>query len=381
MTSLLGACLLSAAGSLPLHLLPLLVTALVAEQRAPIALAGWIGSAYMLGQLLVALILPLLRLATLRRRHAVAAVALPVVCLGVAAHGEFTVLLLCWLLTGAGCGALLYLGTTVAAQHKERIFALSLRLAITLFLAGIVIGGLQLVEALSSYFGLMTGLAVVFFAIAFIGLALYRSSIPSLEQQQRTAIPSRHSRWSGLIIIFLLFTGQLGFWAYAVQSSGDRGIGTDEAIWALAICKVFAAFALLPMAYRDQSTRSRNQLLWPGVVLALGILLMSTANTPAVFLLGVLSWEVGLNVLSVRIQAKAVEASPDHAGMWLTGAILLGAAAGPMLHGAAIGAGIGALFAAFSVASALIPAIWERSVFAATPIGHSGNGTRPKGNR
>lgn len=67
---LVGASLLSGLGSLPLHLLPLLIAVVVSEGLVPTSFAGWIGSAYMLGQLGVALALPMLGVSALSRSQA-----------------------------------------------------------------------------------------------------------------------------------------------------------------------------------------------------------------------------------------------------------------------------------------------------------------------
>src|SRR5262245_59010132 len=83
--ALVGASLLSAAGSLPLHLMPLIVVSLVADQRTSIAQAGWVASAVLLGQLLTSLALPTLAVRTVNRLP-VSGVAL-LLLLGLVASG------------------------------------------------------------------------------------------------------------------------------------------------------------------------------------------------------------------------------------------------------------------------------------------------------
>jgi len=58
--SLVGASVLSGAGSLPLHLAPLIVPVLVIDGRTSVADAGWVATAVLLGQFATALVLPLL---------------------------------------------------------------------------------------------------------------------------------------------------------------------------------------------------------------------------------------------------------------------------------------------------------------------------------
>src|SRR5690348_11153815 len=55
----LGASLLSATGSLPQHLGPLIIIAIVADGRIPVSEAGWILSVRAIGELLTSIALPL----------------------------------------------------------------------------------------------------------------------------------------------------------------------------------------------------------------------------------------------------------------------------------------------------------------------------------
>ncbi len=85
---------------------------------------------------------------------------------------------------------------------------------------------------------------------------------------------------------------------------------------------------------------------------------MITATSGSKDILQTLLWELGLNVLSARLQAAVVQDNPATAGPWLVGALFLGAAAGPLLHGLAIQAQVPMVFAVYASLSALIPAAW-----------------------
>jgi len=126
----------------------------------------------------------------------------------------------------------------------------------------------------------------------------------------------------------------------------------------IASSKIVSALILL---YNSKSTTPvsglRGLLGWGGAI-ATGILVMTYSSAVMPFFIGFLCWELALNVLSARLQGIVVAASPSHAGVWITGAILLGAATGPIVHGAAIGGGIGLAFISYSALSGLFPFLW-----------------------
>ncbi len=356
-----GASLLSAAASLPLHMMPLLVVALVAESRLPFAQAGLIASAYMIGQMVTTLGLPALKLVRLQQAHAVAAVGILLASVLVSASLSSQAMLACWFVIGAACGALQFLGATTAAAAANRQSAFALRLAVTLLVSGLSIVAVQLTGGFGGYAFLMVQLGIVFFAITGLGLVLYRAPslappvLPSAVGPVQPAV--RSNRLLGLIVIFLLFIGQPGFWAYAVQSVQQRGVVLEHLAYAIAFCKTAAGLVLLFSAMRPQD-QAKDGLFLPGVVVAVGVLGMATASDAAGFLLSLLLWELGLNVLSARLQAAVVQDNPATAGPWLVAAIFLGAAAGPLLHGLAIQAQVPLAFAIYACLSALIPVAW-----------------------
>lgn len=352
-----GASLLSAAASLPLHLMPLLVVALVAESRLPFAQAGLIASAYMIGQMVATLALPALKFARLKRSHAVAAVGILLASVLVSARLSSQAMLACWFIVGAACGALQFLGATTAAAAANRQSAFALRLAVTLIVSGLAIVAVQLTGGFGGYAFLMVQLGIVFLAITGIGLVLYRAPAAPAPATGPAKSVARPDRLLGLAVVFLLFVGQPGFWAYAVQSVQQRGIVLEHVAYAIAFCKTAAGLVLLVGAVRPQD-QAKDGLLLPGMVVALGVLGMATASDAASFMLSLLLWELGLNVLSARLQAAVVQDNPATAGPWLVGAIFLGAAAGPLLHGLAIQANVPLAFAAYACLSALIPVSW-----------------------
>jgi len=317
------------------------------------------GSAFMLGQLFAALSLPLLQVVTVRRMGIVVGVASLIVALGVSSEAGFRLLLFCWLLVGGCCGLLLYLGTTVSSQHADAAFAFTLRLSVSLLLAGLVAGSLGFIGSFASYSSVAMSLALLFVPIAILGLALYKPSQLGVGTKESVArFPSLRGA-TGLVMVYVMFAGQIGFWAYAIQGVGERGIRAMDAAMAVAACKILAAFILIPTAYYGKRHEIRSGLAVFGLILSAGILVITGAKTLLILASGLLCWEVGFNGLSARLQSRAIEVSSTETGLWLTGAALFGAATGPALQGLAIAANIPSVSLFFVLASALMPAVWE----------------------
>lgn len=133
-----------------------------------------------------------------------------------------------------------------------------------------------------------------------------------------------------------------------------------DAAWAVAGMKFIAGVALLSIANKGLNDQQRPRFLELGRLLGAGIVAVSYAQAPMMFFLGLLGVEIALNFLSARMQGKVAEVAPQFVGRWLTGTILLGAASGPILHGALLSAGGGTYFLGFGILSALIPELWMR---------------------
>jgi hypothetical protein len=353
MYPVLGASLLSAAASLPLHLMPFLVVSLVAQARLPLEQAGWIASAYMVGQLLSAVALPVLGVARLRLAPAAAAASLVAVGPWLSYHGSAPALLAAWFAVGTACGTLQFLGATTAAAARRKTAAFALRLCVILSASGMAIALLGSRADFGDYGTLAWQMGLILALLGASGLALYRP--PPAAAPRPHPLPGPQL-W-GLVALFLVFAGQPGFWAYAVQGAQHRGLEVGAVALAVAASKVMSALLLAAAVRRPSNARAG--LLGPGLVVGAGILLMSGATSLAPFLVGVLLWEMAVNLLSVRFQAAAVQHAGAACGPWLTAAIFLGAAAGPLLHGLAIQAQVQSLFIAFACMSALVPFAWS----------------------
>lgn len=73
--------------------------------------------------------------------------------------------------------------------------------------------------------------------------------------------------FAALTIVFLLFVGQSGLLAYAIQRATDRGILLHDAAWALAGMKIIAGLSLLSLAKKDLQNRRHPRFAELGVLL------------------------------------------------------------------------------------------------------------------
>jgi hypothetical protein len=358
---LIGASVISAAGSLPLQILPFLVLSLVSEGRVDIAYAGWVGSAYLIGMLSSGVLLPLLKVSRLTPWHALGAIGAIILSLALSI-GEnlfLPLLLALWFVVGFACGGLQFLGATTAAAAPNKPQAFALRLATVLIVASGVIVALALFGGQKSYSTFVYFLMGAFGLAACIGLSLYRTiPAPQPVGSGEAAAASTRRSWSGLAVVFAFFAGQPGFWAYAMQSASQRNLDLRDAAFVIAASKIISAFVLVYSSKNSSQASGLRGLVGLGCAVAAGIFVMTYSGAVAAFFVGFLLWELALNVLSARLQGIVVAASPGHAGVWITGAILLGAATGPIVHGAAIGGGVAPVFILYAALSGLFPFFW-----------------------
>jgi hypothetical protein len=350
LTSLVGVSIVSAVGSLPFHLLPVILVAAVADDRTSLAAAGWIATALVGGQLVAAFVLALLRVQQMERL-AIAAVGLAVV-VGLWCSGRGPdALLLGWFVVGLSCGALQYLGIVTAAGSARPQLALALRLGTVLTVAGVSVALLQWRNALASYGLLQAHLAAVVVVLLVVGGVLARSQV---VQYGKPEARRGGQDWPGLLVVLVLFVGQIGFLSYVVQ---EARTGIESATWVLGAVKVAAGGVLLVWALR-QAEDARG-LLGLGVALAACLVLASTVPGVVLLVVALLAFEISFNILSARLQARVVTTGALHARLWLTAAISLGAAVGPPVRGVFIAGGADAWFVALAAATALAPALWS----------------------
>jgi len=352
---LFGAGLLSAAGSVPFHLAPLVVATVVADGKVSVAQAGLVPFSLMVGQLTSALALPTAGVHRIPRAAAAAIAAAMLAGLGVSMAGDATTGLAGWLLVGICGGAFMYAGTMAASHHGDKVLAFSLRLSLVLMLSGAASGILLYLRAFDRYADLISNLCLVLLPILLAGVLLHQ---PTARRDGPSTLADRPV-WAGktvagLAVVFLFFVGQSGFMAYVVQRTGRLGFGIEQAALALIAAKLLAGVWIY---WRAVSAANRREASWLllGLTLAAVNLGSGFASSAIVLLASLFAFEIAIVRLSAQLQGAVAARQPGIGGRWLTAAALLGAASGPPANGLAIAMGLDGWFAAVAALTALAP--------------------------
>ncbi len=359
--NLLSASLLSAVGSLPLHLMPLIVHVVATGLGISAAKAGWIAFFLLGGQLLTSLLLPLANIHSIGVRTAFFSAVLLLLGLAVSLYNAELVLYIGWFLTGLSCGLFQYLGIYVASNYCRQAFAFTLRLAIVLLLAGVVAAILEIGKALESYGSTVLFLSLSFSIALIVGLSFYKpvESFTTHSPRDSGAAPNG-PRYSGLLVVFVLFAGQTGFLAFLVENAVAHGMAVGGTVWSLVGMKLVSGSWLLYAASRTRHQDRKSGFLILGLILSVSILVIYLARSNIIFFFALTCFELTFNTLAAKLQASVARTNPQFVGQRLTAAILFGAACGPPLNGLAISSGLGVYFLLFAIISALLPVVWAR---------------------
>ncbi|SDF62179.1 hypothetical protein [Thalassobaculum litoreum] len=357
---LVGASLISAAGSLPTHLLPVTITAVVAGTSASPETAGLIASAMLIGQLASSIGLPLLKVTAISRLWAGAISLALLAGLVLSGSDGFFALLGGWFAVGLCCGTLLFLGTVSAAHFATPSLAFTLRLGVVLVLAGASTGLIQISGAAGSYDTYLVWFGISIAAVLAVGNLLY-APIPPVEHTTDAAAAGGFTAKmaAGLVAAYVLFVGQTGLVAYVLFSAVERGMDLSSAAWAFAACKVGSGLWLVSASRIARPGSSVFRMSVLGVLVAVGGFGMSKAAEIQYLFGFLILFQIAFNSLSAQMQGSIAATGAKVTGRWIAGTLLLGAASGPPLHGWAIGAGLEAEFVIFAVATALLPVVWR----------------------
>jgi hypothetical protein len=339
--SLIGASVLSTAGSLPQHLRPLIVAVLIADGQTTVGGAGVVASIVLFGLPTIALVLPLFNVQKIDRYGVILAAILLIFGLVLSVLS----LLAGWFIIGVSCGVFQYVGILTAALHSKPSTAVPIRLGITLGIAGSAAALLSLMPV-AAYHSMLLILSATFAALLIIGIGLHQ---PIKPPPRKLGHDSGWMKYAVLTLVFLLFVGQTGLLAFVIQQATERGFPLGQAFWALALMKVIAGLILLLI-------RGAEVDAWLlSLTLATANVVVATTTDFPVFAVALLLLEISFYLLSAKLQARAANLAPIFTGQWLLAVSLLGAAAGPLVHGHAITTGWSFFYLA--VLSALAPLV------------------------
>jgi len=363
-----GASFLSAAGSLSLHVAPIVTLVLISDERASAAGAGWLRALAQMSEMAISLALPMLGFAQLSRRVAFLG-ALALTCgITLSASREGAVLLSGWVLIGLGSGSLKHLGIQAAANAPDKALAFTLRLALILLLAGAASALFVVLGATSSFDSLVLQLTTIIAVALLVGLALYRpvAEVETFSQQQigPATVPYAHRpvvvQYLGLVVVYIYFIGATGAITYALHQAVGRGMVAIDVVWILAGTKAAAGVVLLLHSLLAPRPEDRQLRLWIVSVIASGATLGMYLSLDNVTLFAsILIWEISANLVSARMQAAVVQSAPMIAGRWLNVVALFGGATGPAVNGVAISAGADSLFVMLALFTTFVPALWH----------------------
>jgi hypothetical protein len=356
----LGASILSAIGSLPQHIGPLIIIAIIAEGRISIADAGWVLSVRSFGELLASVVLPMIGILHLSRSISVGACACLLLGFAVATMTGILAVMIGFFMIGACCGVMKFLGTIAASTYPHRTFAFVFRLALVLEVAGVTTCVLLITKAFISFTTLLELIIVILLPILVGGVLLYeplaQNDLISNGEERKISLFGI----SGLLILYLFFAGISGFMAYAGQQASMRGMPVEDTILSIGVMKIVAGGWLL-LAALVPTKRGKDIVVLEVCLLVVAVWVVFSSHGIMQFFVGFLLLEITLNGSSARLQSAIVSAAPRFSGRWLNGVILLGTASGPILYGLAIGAGVETSFVVSISVVIFLPLVWWKS--------------------
>ncbi|MBW8468319.1 MAG: hypothetical protein K0M67_08670, partial [Thiobacillus sp.] len=355
----LGATLFSACGALPSHLMPVLLLMWIATGKASTQSAGVLAAAHAIGILVSLVVLPATGTLFPRRSWLFGAAGLLLSALVVSYWIGGPGLLLAWWLAGICAGLMQYVGSVVCSQAINQRAAFALRLAVSLLFAGCAILIVVGVEALGVSMPLVWLLVVLEAVILCFALCLLKD-IPA---NQGVLPPwTRHSfsaPGGGLLVLFALFLGQVGFYVYVLKSVSASGeLAPLEVAVALALAKLTVSLVMYALIRKGNDLVSKLGFVSVACALIAAVLLLGQAKHVTLVVIGFVLWELCFNALVAAFQGELAKRHQTFVGMWASVPVFLGAAAGPAMHGWLLERGWGAAFLLLAVLSALGPVLW-----------------------
>jgi len=366
--SIAAASLAQAGGSLTSHLLPLLVHLVAVAWGVTSFAAGSFAAALSVGQLAATLLLPAFA-ASLAMPTLVASGA-ALLCASLVTIGlSDGPLLAAWGSAGLGSGTLIFASARSVAHDSRPVLAFSSRIAASVMVGGLATLALGLLHdriGVRESFLSMAGVIAVL-AISALFLAPHIAPSPvAARSTARSPMPHATEVIVGMVLLAALFVGQSGIIVMLVRRVVSSGVLLSDVVFVMAVCKLAAAAFIVVVARRGKATAHARAT---ALMLAVTVGAMSVTSDVATLTVALLFWELCLNRLSSVMQGTLARLSPAATGAWSSALLLGGAAAGPMLNGAALDHGMGAVFVAFAMATAIAAGLWA-GTRAAAPAAH-----------
>ena len=219
MRNIFATGLLSAVGSLPTHMIPLILASLILGGGITIEQSGWIATSVVLGSLVSTTLLPALKIEQFSRLQLLASALVINAGFLITTVSSFSNLLIGWFTIGMCTGALAYIGTVVAAHHKQPAKGFLIRFGLILVCAGLVIISLQAKDAATSYSELVTFSLFLFPFLIIVCTCIYQPPKAVSRNLVESTKPGLNIFQRGSVLVtFLFFFGVTGVLAYWLSS-------------------------------------------------------------------------------------------------------------------------------------------------------------------
>lgn len=357
---MIGATLLSAAGSLPLHLAPVLVATVLASRPVTNAQAASLISCIMAGQIAAVLVSTRIRIERINRLAVIGTFAVFFAStLSTPWIDNQLLFNLAWFVAGLVCGLLMQFGIVTAANSRLKLQAFAYRLSFALFFSGVVSSGVLLFGKRPEYGQLIALLGSVMCFIFLVGVTIWKrdgsSDAPSTSARHVGVTPVD---LAGLGLLLLFFAGQTGFLSNAAHFTSQNSVSLGDTAAALGISKIAISFVIFAIAIRGSGNSWRQQMVY-ALFLCGAVILISLQQDFAWIVVGFIIFELCLNLSSAAFMASLSEAFTLKAKNLLLMAILLGVLSGPPLAGHLIDEGLNIVPILLALMTAFLPIVWS----------------------
>jgi hypothetical protein len=351
----MAAAVISAVGSTPAHVAPLVIALLISRGDASALHASSVVSALVAGQMISAFALPVLLAGLIKRWQLWLVAAVLVAGAAMAENGVGIALFAGWFLIGIAAGALQYSGMVAAAVAPRPRLAFAFRLSAALILSGTLVVAFGLLAGNGGYQLLVALVAAIMLTVMAVGACWYRpehlqAAAPVVSIPTFPAVIVESLAW-----VALLFAALLGLLSFIIEIGARSGFAFHQSALALGILRVVVGILSFAVARRLAHVPDRAVFMALPVLLALATVLISVQSSFGAFFAGIFLFEINLNLIAPRFIGAVAVAHKGSVGIWLTAATLVGGALGPVLYGYAADTGALPVAIAFTALAAFIP--------------------------